>query len=91
MENRPWPDFGRGKPITASGVARLLKPFGVRPKSIRTGTGTQKGYEMADFEDAFARYLLPQAGTPEQTSQINGLAPDGTGTDGDTVPDDPAE
>jgi len=32
-------------------------PFGVHPKTIRFGDKTAKGYLLADFEDAFARYV----------------------------------
>ncbi len=35
MEDRPWPAFAHGKPITPHGIARLLKPFNVRPRQIR--------------------------------------------------------
>jgi len=58
MEDRPWADWKGGKPITANGLARLLKPFGIVPGTIRLDTGaTAKGYHRAQFEDAFARYL----------------------------------
>lgn len=58
-EDRPWPEWNGGSPITASQLARLLKPFGIRPTTIRIGTETAKGYRFADFDDAFARYLPP--------------------------------
>lgn len=57
MADRPWPEWSRGKPLTARGLARLLKPFGIAPKSVRlSATETAKGYDRADFEDAFRRY-----------------------------------
>ena len=34
-EDRPWSDYRKGLPITAQQVARLLKPFEVRPKVLR--------------------------------------------------------
>jgi hypothetical protein len=37
--------------------ARLLVSFGIAPGTIRTANGTPKGYQLAQFEDAFARYL----------------------------------
>ncbi len=40
-------------------LAQLLKPFGVRSKKIRIGKVTVRGFRLADFEDAFARYLPP--------------------------------
>jgi hypothetical protein len=57
IEGRPWAEWKAGKPITANGLARLLGPFGIKPGTIRTANSTPKGYQLAQFEDAFARYL----------------------------------
>jgi putative DNA primase/helicase len=57
IESRPWAEWKRGKAITANGLARLLVSFGITPGTIRTANGTPKGYQLAQFEDAFARYL----------------------------------
>jgi len=60
MEDRPWADFARGKTITPTQIARLLKPFDISPKTIRFGVGeadTAKGYKLEWFSDAFERYL----------------------------------
>ena len=74
LEDRPWPEFSRGKPITPNQLSKLLKPFGVRPKTIRLETGTKKGYEVADFAKAFARYIPPSvAVTPSQVYENNDL------------------
>jgi len=46
-------------------LARLLRPFGVRPDDIHAGAGpgrrTVKGYRRERFDDAFARYLSPDS------------------------------
>jgi putative DNA primase/helicase len=57
IEGRPWAEWKAGKPITANGLARLLAPFHIAPATIRIGDRTAKGYQLAQFEDAFARYL----------------------------------
>jgi putative DNA primase/helicase len=58
METRPWPEWGKsGKPITVRQTARLLAPFHIAPGTIRTETGTLKGYQKDKFFDVFARYL----------------------------------
>jgi putative DNA primase/helicase len=59
MEGTRWPEYGRaGRPVTPNQVARLLRPFGVQPGTIRLPEGgTLKGYYLASFADAFARYL----------------------------------
>jgi len=50
-DESPW----RDEEITPHRLARALKTFGVRP---RPGPGkTARGYWVADFSDAFARYV----------------------------------
>jgi hypothetical protein len=55
-DEAPWGSL-RGEPLDARGLARLLKPYGIRPKQIREGEQTHKGYKQEDFEDAWSRYL----------------------------------
>jgi putative DNA primase/helicase len=59
IEGRPWAERGDNGPLTRHRLAQLLAPFGIRPQTIRFGTGTAKGYLRAQFEDAFTRYLPP--------------------------------
>ncbi len=68
MEDRPWCDYSDGYEIKARQLAKLLKPFGITPHSVRFGDRTPKGYTLADFDDAFARYLPPATATPQQAS-----------------------
>lgn len=56
MEERPWPEWRKGKPITQRQIASLLKPFGIKPITVRAGEWRGKGYIQEDFNDAFARY-----------------------------------
>ena len=56
-EEEPWAEWRRGKPITATGIAGLLKPFGIRPRNVWVGKSCLKGYRLEDFEDAFSRYI----------------------------------
>jgi len=77
-EVRPWAEFGRARrPITAIRLASLLRPYKIKPGSIRTGPGdedTAKGYKRTQFIDAFDRYLPPpakQAVTPSQPNELN--------------------
>jgi putative DNA primase/helicase len=57
LEGRPWAEYRRGLPVTPSQMAELLRPFAIQPRTIRFGGDTDKGYQVAQFEDAFARYL----------------------------------
>ncbi len=63
LEERPWGETNYGKPITPRGVAALLRPFGIRSKTIRVRAETPKGYELAAFADAFSRYLAREHAT----------------------------
>jgi hypothetical protein len=56
IEESPWGDI-RGKPLSPTYMAKLLRPFGIRPRPVRVGTEVQRGYMAADFADAWARYL----------------------------------
>jgi putative DNA primase/helicase len=69
FEGKPWAEFKSGKGISPNQIARLLKPFGVAPDSIRTAEakGTVKGYHLVQFEDAFARYL-PDPPLPDRNN-----------------------
>ena len=69
LEGRPWSEICRGRPITDRLVARLLGRFRVKPKSIRVGDATPKGYLLDDLTDAFARYLVSPAATSATTSK----------------------
>jgi hypothetical protein len=57
MSDRQWPEAHRGKPITESWLARRLRSFGITSKTLRIGDNRAKGYELADFTEAFERYL----------------------------------
>lgn len=78
LEESPWGDL-RGKPLDPRGLARLLRPFGVRPQghaaghqgTIRLDEGqTVKGYLAEWFADAWGRYL-PYPQGPSQASQAS--------------------
>jgi hypothetical protein len=67
MEDRPWPEFNHSKEITPSGMARLLKPFGITPKQIRVEGEQVQGYQRKQFRSAFERYLPPD--TPDNPAK----------------------
>ena len=56
-EEGPWKTCSNGKPITPNLIGKLLRPYGVKPKTIRVGDSTLRGYDKAQLEDAFERYL----------------------------------
>ncbi len=71
MEERPWPEWRQGKAITKPQVAKLLRGFGIKPKVVRIGHNTPRGYKVKDFRDAWARYLVPVASEVSATSETS--------------------
>ena len=60
MEERPWPEYYRGNPISARQVARLLSPFKIKPQQIWRHGNNERGYLKEDFTETFERYLEPE-------------------------------
>jgi len=56
MEDRPWPEWCKGRPITPRQLAKRLGGFNIHPDTIRAPDPI-KGYELRKFADAFTRYL----------------------------------
>lgn len=71
LETSPWSECDRGKPLSPYGLSRLLLPFSVRPKDVRFGSATRKGYLRADFEESWARYLPMDAEKGQQGQQAS--------------------
>lgn len=88
MEERPWPEWSNGKPMTVRQIAKLLAPFGIKPKEIRTTTEKAKGYLRAECEDTFARYLPERSATPRQTRNDADVRANPSATTGVRVADE---
>ncbi len=74
-EDRPWPEWRAGRPITPRQLASLLKPFGITPGTKRDGVQTFQGYRFQDFKDALSRYVtLPD---PSQHHKREFITPNG--------------
>ncbi len=57
LEDRPWGDW-YGKPISSRKLVGLLKPFGLKARSVWEGSGrTRKGFLRDQFTDAWQRHL----------------------------------
>lgn len=78
MEDRPWPEWKVGRPMTARQLARVLTPFKIGPKQVRFASGTTSGYHRDQFSDAWGRYLHQktpfQSPTVQHSKQIKDLA-----------------
>jgi hypothetical protein len=76
MPERSWGECNRGKALTQNGLARRLKPFGIRTRDVHTGYGRRetrsfKGYALESLKEAFARYIPGFATAPPRNSTKN--------------------
>jgi hypothetical protein len=57
-DDRPWPEYRGGRPITARQIAAQLRPLGIATnQTVRRGAERGKGYRAEDMADAWSRYL----------------------------------
>jgi hypothetical protein len=84
VEESPWSEWGRkNEPLTARGLAALLKPYGVRSRTVRIGEVTSKGYARADLTDSWARYAATRTQSDTSvTASHDDDFPDLTSEDG---------
>lgn len=86
---KSWATFHKGKPISPRQLAGLLAAYGIKPRSVRQGPSTPKGYYFSEFKDAFARYLTPTISNDSDVSPQRNTAatpeslldPDGWGNE----------
>ncbi|MEV5504903.1 DUF3631 domain-containing protein [Streptomyces orinoci] len=94
LDDAPWADLNDdGKPLTARGLSKLLSQYvrpdnsPIRPRGIRVGSGTPKGYYADDLTDAWARYCPP----PPGKSATSATAATPQVREGESVAEAPAE
>lgn len=67
LPESPWADI-YGRPLDERGLAKRLRGYGIKPKTIRIGAETARGYSRADLVDVWRRYVdLP----PENANTSN--------------------
>jgi hypothetical protein len=84
IEEAPWSEWGwERKPITQRGLADLLRPYRVKPKTVRIGGDTAKGYARADLTDPWTRYVTDVTASQddEKGDPTSGKACDGSVTE----------
>ena len=52
-----WAELRKGKELTEMSLARVLRSYGVRPRTIWIGETSAKGYVKDDFNEVFRRYI----------------------------------
>lgn len=57
QDERPWPTWNNGRPLTSRNLASLLKPYGIFSTTVSVNGAKKKGYKKEYFTDAFSRYL----------------------------------
>jgi putative DNA primase/helicase len=67
-DEAPWLTWGKGRPMTPRQLSKRLSEFGIASKNVRTTHGVLKSYELADFKDAFNRYLKATPQTMSNSS-----------------------
>ncbi|MBL3665327.1 DUF3631 domain-containing protein [Streptomyces sp. M2CJ-2] len=94
LDDAPWADLtDDGKALTARGLSKLLSQYvrpdntPIRPRGIRVGSGTPKGYYAEDLSDAWARYCPP----PPAKSATSATAATPQINEGESVAEDGSE
>ncbi|GAA1586884.1 DUF3631 domain-containing protein [Actinoplanes couchii] len=64
----PWADYG-GTGLSAMKLGSLLREYDITSGNVRFTTGQAKGYQRADFTDAWQRYCPDPDGEASQPSQ----------------------
>ena len=87
IDDSPWAEYGKSSaPITTNGLARLLRPYDVRPVKYRSSHAQQglcRGYTLADLEPVFERYST--------AADCGGCAAESSGCETSTATEKPNE
>jgi hypothetical protein len=55
--DRPWAAMRHSGKISEKWLPDVLRPYGVRTRTIRFGAATARGYSAAEFKEVFRRYI----------------------------------
>ena len=81
LGDRPWRELPGGAEITEPWLAKTLRRFGIRRRTIRSSRAVAKGYMEEDFKEAFQRYMCRsdmeahQATLQARHGSVNGAHP----------------
>ena len=73
MEDRPWTEWSKGKPMSKAQLARQLGRFDIVPRTIRIGGQTAKGYDIIHGQVSNRRErtgLFVRLNTKEECQQL---------------------
>ena len=57
LPDRPWAMMRSGNAISEIWLSQQLRPYGIHPRTIRTGERTARGYFKEEFGEVFRRYI----------------------------------
>jgi hypothetical protein len=95
IEESPWGDYF-GKPLSAHGLSRLLRPYRVKTMPVKVAGDTVRGYKVEQFADAFAQVgvtgvtsvtSVPAPGNGSNAGNASNASPSGEAA---TVTSEPA-
>ncbi len=55
--DRPWAEMRQGNPVTDIWLSQVLRPYGIKPRTLWEGGSSAKGYVLKDFAEVFRRYV----------------------------------
>lgn len=58
-DEKSWATYNRGRPLSPKQLANKLRDYGIQSKLVRNGYDVYRGFELAQFEESFSRYLTP--------------------------------
>ncbi|MDA3887681.1 MAG: DUF3631 domain-containing protein, partial [Allgaiera sp.] len=64
LDERPWLEWRNGRPLASQSIAKLLRPFEVRPRNAKVSGQVLKSYYRADVDAAYQRYCADPPKTP---------------------------
>jgi Protein of unknown function (DUF3631) len=71
IEGGLWAEWGKDdKPVTATKVARMLRPFGIGPDQYKVAGRKIRGYLRSDFHDAWRRHLPSPPGVSGTGAEV---------------------
>lgn len=68
-EEMGWKTYNYGKPVSIRQISKYLRAYGISSKAVRTERygSPPKGYELAQFQDVFSRYLISPSAPSENS------------------------
>jgi len=60
MDESPWAEWRHGNGLSGQALSKLLRPFGIKTRTVRDVDARSRGYALEQFRDVFDRYLPPR-------------------------------